>query len=288
MQLQRLSGLERKKIEDELRKTPPHRWSQGYTGKTSSCRCYRERWTPWNRWKIRRWAKNSDSQFPSRTIQRKRHYPKWRSHHHTLKTGLREAYESWHLPQHKNGGGCRNSDKRRRWDPDSSLLKQSRWSLVFHLYWSCLPAPNLRNPQNFRTAKGSPIVNFISLQPTESISTILNAEEANKPFLFFATTDGTVKRLERTEITNIRSSGLIVMKVEEGNNLIGLSNERLRYDVSSQTKDKPSNSQKLMSVPWAVCYGCPRYPSQRQRYSSPLQWFQRDEIRLHCFKPWTR
>jgi DNA gyrase subunit A len=79
--------------------------------------------------------------------------------------------------------------------------------------------PTYEIPEFSRTAKGSPIVNFISLQPTESISTILNANEATKPFLFFATTDGTVKRLERTEITNIRSSGLIVMKVEEGNNL---------------------------------------------------------------------
>ncbi len=79
--------------------------------------------------------------------------------------------------------------------------------------------PTYEIPEFSRTAKGSPIVNFISLQPTESISTILNAEEATKPFLFFATTDGTVKRLERTEITNIRSSGLIVIKVEEGNSL---------------------------------------------------------------------
>ena len=79
--------------------------------------------------------------------------------------------------------------------------------------------PTYEIPEFSRTAKGSPIVNFISLQPTESISTILNANEATKPFLFFATTDGTVKRLERTEITNIRSSGLIVIKVEEGNSL---------------------------------------------------------------------
>ncbi len=79
--------------------------------------------------------------------------------------------------------------------------------------------PTYEIPEFSRTAKGSPIVNFISLNPTESISTILNANEATKPFLFFATTDGTVKRLERTEITNIRSSGLIVIKVEDGNSL---------------------------------------------------------------------
>ncbi len=79
--------------------------------------------------------------------------------------------------------------------------------------------PTYEIPEFSRTAKGSPIVNFISLQPTESISTILNANDANTPFLFFATQQGTVKRLERTQITNIRSSGLIVIKVDNGDSL---------------------------------------------------------------------
>ena len=79
--------------------------------------------------------------------------------------------------------------------------------------------PTYEIPEFSRTAKGSPLVNFINLQPTESISTILNANGATKPFLFFATKQGTVKRLEREEITNIRSSGLIVIKVEEGDSL---------------------------------------------------------------------
>ena len=74
--------------------------------------------------------------------------------------------------------------------------------------------PTYEIPEFSRTAKGSPLVNFLSLNPNESISTILNAEEATKPFLFFATQQGTVKRIERTQITNIRSSGLIVIKVD--------------------------------------------------------------------------
>lgn len=79
--------------------------------------------------------------------------------------------------------------------------------------------PTYEIPEFSRTAKGSPIVNFINLQPNESISTILNAHEATTPFLFFATKKGTVKRINRTEITNIRASGLIVIKVDEGDEL---------------------------------------------------------------------
>ncbi len=79
--------------------------------------------------------------------------------------------------------------------------------------------PTYEIPEFSRTAKGSPLVNFINLQPNESISTILNANEATTPFLFFATKKGTVKRINRTEITNIRASGLIVIKVDEGDAL---------------------------------------------------------------------
>jgi len=79
--------------------------------------------------------------------------------------------------------------------------------------------PTYEIPEFSRTAKGSPLVNFINLQPNESISTILNANEATTPFLFFATKKGTVKRINRTEITNIRASGLIVIKVDEGDEL---------------------------------------------------------------------
>jgi len=79
--------------------------------------------------------------------------------------------------------------------------------------------PTYEIPEFSRTAKGSPLVNFLNLQPTESISTILNSTEATTPFLFFATKKGTVKRINRTEITNIRASGLIVIKIDEGDAL---------------------------------------------------------------------
>lgn len=79
--------------------------------------------------------------------------------------------------------------------------------------------PTYELPETVRTAKGQPIVNFLSLQKDEDISTIMLANKADAKYLFFATRGGTVKRLERTEITNIRSSGLIVLKVKEGDKL---------------------------------------------------------------------
>jgi len=62
-------------------------------------------------------------------------------------------------------------------------------------------------------------VNFLSLQKDEEISTILLANKADQKYLFFATRQGVVKRLERTQITNIRQNGLIVVKVKDGDKL---------------------------------------------------------------------
>lgn len=51
------------------------------------------------------------------------------------------------------------------------------------------------------------------------MSTILLANKADQKYLFFATRQGVVKRLERSQITNIRTNGLIVVKVKDGDKL---------------------------------------------------------------------
>lgn len=79
--------------------------------------------------------------------------------------------------------------------------------------------PTYELPEAVRTSKWQPIINFVSLQKDEEISTILLANKADQKYLFLATQLGTVKRLERSQITNIRQNGLIVMKVKDGDKL---------------------------------------------------------------------
>lgn len=79
--------------------------------------------------------------------------------------------------------------------------------------------PTYELPQAGRVAKGQAIVNLLQLQPGERITAILKANLEGKKFLFMATRNGTVKRTESTEFENIRRSGLIAQKLPQGDEL---------------------------------------------------------------------
>lgn len=75
-----------------------------------------------------------------------------------------------------------------------------------------------------RGARGRPLVNIIGLEPDEIVTTILPipnlSEEIDSHFVFFATANGTVKRVELSQFANIRSNGLIAIGLEEGDKLV--------------------------------------------------------------------
>jgi DNA gyrase subunit A len=79
--------------------------------------------------------------------------------------------------------------------------------------------PTYEVPQAGRTAKGQAIVNLLQLQPEERITAILKADLKDKKHLFMTTNKGTVKRTDLTEFENIRRSGLIAQKLPPGDDL---------------------------------------------------------------------
>ncbi len=74
-------------------------------------------------------------------------------------------------------------------------------------------------PQTSRAAKGQAIVNLLQLQPEEHITAMLKADMSGKKFLFMTTSKGTVKRTAASEFENIRRSGLIAQKLPAGDEL---------------------------------------------------------------------
>lgn len=80
-----------------------------------------------------------------------------------------------------------------------------------------LPAYEI--PEMQRTAKGQPIVQSLALAKEENISAILDLTDTSGKHLFLISALGTVKRIDISEIANIRSSGLIVMKPHDGDSL---------------------------------------------------------------------
>ena len=76
-------------------------------------------------------------------------------------------------------------------------------------------------PQAARTAKGTPIVNFLQLAGGEKITSVLPLDKlAKSKFLFFATEKGLVKKVEIDAFANVRRSGLIAIKIKDDDKLI--------------------------------------------------------------------
>ncbi|MBU1130717.1 DNA gyrase subunit A [Patescibacteria group bacterium] len=72
-------------------------------------------------------------------------------------------------------------------------------------------------PQTTRTAKGQAIVNFLQLAPEEKVSAILSTEDLSTfKYLVMVTKQGLIKKVEIEKLTNVRRSGLIAIKLKEG------------------------------------------------------------------------
>lgn len=80
-----------------------------------------------------------------------------------------------------------------------------------------LPAYEI--PETTRIAKGQPIVNLLNLQKGEEISAILDITREENKYLFFVSRMWIVKKLEMDQVRNIRANGLKVVWVKEGDEL---------------------------------------------------------------------
>lgn len=79
--------------------------------------------------------------------------------------------------------------------------------------------PMYEIPEASRTAKGTPIVNLLQLQPDEKVTEILNLSRSNGKYIVMCTTGATIKKTELELFKNIRRSGLIACGVKEGETL---------------------------------------------------------------------
>ncbi|HUW24067.1 MAG TPA: DNA gyrase subunit A [Patescibacteria group bacterium] len=77
-------------------------------------------------------------------------------------------------------------------------------------------------PESSRQSKGQAIVNLINVAQGETIQSVLTISAQGNPnqkYLFMVTNKGTVKKTEISKYDNVRSSGLIAIKLEEGDEL---------------------------------------------------------------------
>lgn len=91
--------------------------------------------------------------------------------------------------------------------------------LYFTTKWRVFTLPTYEIPETNRVAKWQPIINFLGLQKEEEIAAILDISKEQNKFLFFVTQNGTVKKLDMSEVKNIRANGLKVLGVKDDDNL---------------------------------------------------------------------
>lgn len=92
-------------------------------------------------------------------------------------------------------------------------------------------------PQASLAAKGVAAVNLLALQPEEKITSIIkHAKDAKEDgFLFMATTKGTVKKTPLKDYANIRTNGLIAIKLDDGDELRWIKSTTGNDDVIIST-----------------------------------------------------
>lgn len=101
---------------------------------------------------------------------------------------------------------------------------------IFRLKAYEVPAASLQ-------AKGVAAVNLLQLQPEEKITSIIrHAKDASdEGYLFMATSKGTVKKTPLKDYANIRTNGLIAIKLDEGDELRWIKKTTGENDVIVST-----------------------------------------------------
>ena len=92
-------------------------------------------------------------------------------------------------------------------------------------------------PEASRTAKGTPVINFLNLNSTERVTAMIPVREfkANE-CLVMVTKQGTIKKTPMTEFDTNRKAGLIAITLKEGDKLISVALASGKENVLVVTK----------------------------------------------------
>lgn len=106
-------------------------------------------------------------------------------------------------------------------------------------------------PEGKRATRGKSIMNFISLSDDEKVTSILaipKDAKSMKGSLFMVTEKGTAKKVSAKSFHDVRSSGIIAIKLSAGDRLISAELVDKNYDVSIVTKKGQSIRFKESAV----------------------------------------
>ena len=115
-----------------------------------------------------------------------------------------------------------------------------QWVLFFSSGGKAFREKVWKLPEGGPTGKGRALVNMLPELGTDTITTVLPLPQDETLWdtlhLVFATASGNVRRNRLSDFRNVRSSGLIAMKLDEGDTLIGVATCREGDDVLLATR----------------------------------------------------
>jgi DNA gyrase subunit A len=86
-------------------------------------------------------------------------------------------------------------------------------------------------------AKGTALVNLLNLQPEEKVTATLNMSGERAKYLFMATKKGVIKRSKLEDYKNIRANGIIAINLDEGDGLHWVAETDGEREVILSTAD---------------------------------------------------
>ena len=117
------------------------------------------------------------------------------------------------------------------------VAKTHDYLLVFTQDGRCFWLKVHEIPEGGRATRGKPIVNLINVTPDTTVKAIVPVKEfTDNEYLMFCTRLGTVKKTALSEYSNVRSTGIKGIKLEEGDELIDVQITSGTNDVVLVTK----------------------------------------------------
>ena len=86
-------------------------------------------------------------------------------------------------------------------------------------------------PEAGRTAKGTNLVNILPFEPGEKVTAGITVHEFDEDYLVFVTRNGTVKRLELASLNTARKAGIRALTLSEGDELIAVMKTDGKQDI---------------------------------------------------------
>ena len=86
-------------------------------------------------------------------------------------------------------------------------------------------------PEAGRTAKGTNLVNVLPFEPGEKVTAGITVHEFDEDYLVFVTRNGTVKRLELASLNTARKAGIRALTLSEGDELIAVMKTDGKQDI---------------------------------------------------------